>query len=579
MIARCCWTRASNCRSSSLYLLGPALRALEVPDLAAAQLLAHHRHLRAHRLAELLLLLDQLDVLRVVLRADRLRALEHHVLEEVADAGDAGPLVHRADVGGPAGGDRGRVVLLVEQEAHAVREGDLADLDLRVLGGRGARGEERGGRQCCREGLQLRGCHRGSSVKPTVPPRRRAKWWAGRRGLRGAGGCGHSGVDEGRDRGRRAGRQPPRARAGAWRSTGDRLRRVAPAREALRRRAHAGCVPAAPARSAGRPAAGPPRRRVPIRLRRGAGRRRAPRPARARRRPPRARRVAAAAGDREGRAPPHRARGGGRRRGRRTHRDGRAGEPRRGRRRGWRGQPRPPDAPRTDGNGTAAHRRRLARGRRRADARALHARPRRLPVGLPAAGPRRGRHLRAARRRAHARPPRPPRCGGRALLPGPRSPRPRPPGPHDPVPRRGPGLLARDRRAAVGTRRGRGRPRRPGHGRGHPVRAPLGAAPGPQPPRGRPPGPVPGAGGRRLRPRAAARGALAAALLRAGLPDADGPLRRTQRRREARARRARARRAGIPRPRVAASARGAALPARQRTRAGAPPKPPGDERF
>jgi hypothetical protein len=114
--------------------LGPVLGPQQVVDLAAPEPRAHHVHLGAHLLAQLFLLGDQAQVGGDVLRADDARALEHHVLEEVREPGDAGALVRRADVRHPAGGDRGRVVMLVEQETHAVRQLQLLDVDLRLLG-------------------------------------------------------------------------------------------------------------------------------------------------------------------------------------------------------------------------------------------------------------------------------------------------------------------------------------------------------------------------------------------------------------------------------------------------------------
>ena len=45
----------------------------------------------------------ELQILFDVLGPDRLGAFEHHVLEQVRDAGDAGMLIHRADLGDPSG--------------------------------------------------------------------------------------------------------------------------------------------------------------------------------------------------------------------------------------------------------------------------------------------------------------------------------------------------------------------------------------------------------------------------------------------------------------------------------------------
>jgi hypothetical protein len=76
--------------------------------------------------------------------ADRVGALEHHVFEEVADAGDPRPLVHAAHAGDPAGADDvGLVVAGHEQKLHAVGEGEL--LNLHLLGaGRGGERQKQG---------------------------------------------------------------------------------------------------------------------------------------------------------------------------------------------------------------------------------------------------------------------------------------------------------------------------------------------------------------------------------------------------------------------------------------------------
>ena len=74
-------------------------------------------------------------VFRGILGADRVGALEHHVLEEMADAGDARPLIHAPDPGDPAGGDRvGLVGPRHEQELHAVGERELLHRDLLRVG-------------------------------------------------------------------------------------------------------------------------------------------------------------------------------------------------------------------------------------------------------------------------------------------------------------------------------------------------------------------------------------------------------------------------------------------------------------
>ncbi len=75
--------------------------------------------------------------------ADRLRPLEHHVLEEVRHAGDARRLVHRSDSGDPAGRNVGIARPRDEQEAHSVIEfvNDRVDL-LRRRGPRDSEQEQ-----------------------------------------------------------------------------------------------------------------------------------------------------------------------------------------------------------------------------------------------------------------------------------------------------------------------------------------------------------------------------------------------------------------------------------------------------
>jgi hypothetical protein len=109
------------------------LRLGDVVDLALALALAHHLHLFPHLRPDFLLLVDDAEVGVDVLGPDDARALEHHVLEEVADAGDPLALVHRAHVGHPAPDHRRRVVALEEQPAHPVRERELLHVDLRLL--------------------------------------------------------------------------------------------------------------------------------------------------------------------------------------------------------------------------------------------------------------------------------------------------------------------------------------------------------------------------------------------------------------------------------------------------------------
>jgi hypothetical protein len=110
----------------------------EIVDLAPPQPLPQQAHLGAHGLAQLLLLGDQPEIGGEVLGPQDVGALEHHVFEEVGEAGDAGPFVDRAQVSHPAGGDGGGVVALHQESPHAVGQGVLPDLwglgAARVLG-------------------------------------------------------------------------------------------------------------------------------------------------------------------------------------------------------------------------------------------------------------------------------------------------------------------------------------------------------------------------------------------------------------------------------------------------------------
>ena len=53
--------------------------------------------------------------------ADGLAAFEHHVLEEMADAGNAWPFVGGADMSDPPGADGGQLGALDHEKIHPVR--------------------------------------------------------------------------------------------------------------------------------------------------------------------------------------------------------------------------------------------------------------------------------------------------------------------------------------------------------------------------------------------------------------------------------------------------------------------------
>src|SRR4029079_16891582 len=86
-------------------------------------------------------------ILIVILSADGGSAFEHHVLEEVSGAGNAGALVGAAHVCHPAAGDGGFVVALDHEDAHAVGESFFDDRNLLGFDWKNQR-EQKGKREC-----------------------------------------------------------------------------------------------------------------------------------------------------------------------------------------------------------------------------------------------------------------------------------------------------------------------------------------------------------------------------------------------------------------------------------------------
>ena len=124
------------------------LRFHQVVNFAPAIGGAHFGLLDPHLVADLLLFGQDFLVLLVILRADGLRSLEHHVLEEMGGAGDAGSLVGRAHVRDPAARDRRRIVALDHQQLHPVGERDFGHRHLlRPHGHRPRQERERDGGQ------------------------------------------------------------------------------------------------------------------------------------------------------------------------------------------------------------------------------------------------------------------------------------------------------------------------------------------------------------------------------------------------------------------------------------------------
>ena len=76
---------------------------------------AHLGFLHPHLVADAFLLSNDFHVALRILGSDGGGALEHHVFEQVSDAGDTGTFVGAADMGHPAPG-YARVIVALEQE-------------------------------------------------------------------------------------------------------------------------------------------------------------------------------------------------------------------------------------------------------------------------------------------------------------------------------------------------------------------------------------------------------------------------------------------------------------------------------
>jgi hypothetical protein len=78
-----------------------------------------------------------------------LGAFEHHVLEEVGEAGAAGALVERADVVPEVDGYERESVVFVQEEDETIRHGELFVLEFRDLQRLGWRQSIRGAGDWC----------------------------------------------------------------------------------------------------------------------------------------------------------------------------------------------------------------------------------------------------------------------------------------------------------------------------------------------------------------------------------------------------------------------------------------------
>ena len=106
------------------------LGASDVGDISATQGGPEFGLFNADLFAQAFLLLHDLPVLDGVFGAESRGTLEHHVFEEVSDAGHARLFVGGAHVGDPSAGNAWFTRALHHQQFHAVGEGLLGDRNL-----------------------------------------------------------------------------------------------------------------------------------------------------------------------------------------------------------------------------------------------------------------------------------------------------------------------------------------------------------------------------------------------------------------------------------------------------------------
>ena len=125
---------------SQLLVVGGAdLRVARVGDLAYAQPAGERLLFLLHLALDGIEPGESLQVLVDVGGAYRAGPLEHHVLEEVGDAGDPGALIYRTDLGDPAGRDVGVAPAGNHEHLQAVLECMYFDVDVLCRCCRGAR--------------------------------------------------------------------------------------------------------------------------------------------------------------------------------------------------------------------------------------------------------------------------------------------------------------------------------------------------------------------------------------------------------------------------------------------------------
>ena len=88
------------------------IRILQIGDLAPAPHRTHPAFLRPHRVPHLFLRGNDLQILLVILRANRRGALEHHVLKQMRHTRDTRSFVHAAHARHPAAGNTRRIIAL-----------------------------------------------------------------------------------------------------------------------------------------------------------------------------------------------------------------------------------------------------------------------------------------------------------------------------------------------------------------------------------------------------------------------------------------------------------------------------------
>ena len=115
----------------------PIFWFLPVAHIAEPPRRAHFGFFSAHLVADLFLLGKNFLILLVIRRANGRRALEHHVFNQMCDAGDAGAFIRTADVRDPAARDGRIIVSLDHEQSHSIAQRSFNDANF--LGGKRGR--------------------------------------------------------------------------------------------------------------------------------------------------------------------------------------------------------------------------------------------------------------------------------------------------------------------------------------------------------------------------------------------------------------------------------------------------------